>query len=1092
MAAWKGRPLKSVAALDQLTLGNDFILRIAEERSRQAVERAETLATLLAQAHAENEALRAGVGIASGVETRELRTRVAELEADAARQKRELAAAAASNKDSVPSGQLEKVTGELQAAKAAAQLAATAAQVAEALSSERAEALSSERAEVTAQRARIVHLEADLVAKERELAEVMAFNDVATGDTVPLDRHEKAVAELAAERAAREASASALEQANESLSFAQAGASELQGRVAQLDANAAGEEQQLADVIAFNEDSVPSDEHEAVVAELQGELEAHIVAATALQVAEQALSTEQAKATALRSQLAAEKAAVDQAAEDAIAAEEATAAVAAQLEDAENAAAKAARAAEGEAADLQSRLAAAQQASGNTGQQASALLEENLSLRGELREVVEQNEASAQEVQVAMAEAARISLELGDVTAACDALVSEHAQTEEAHSAVSQELELLRVTAQAAEASYEDLLSARISDIEAKVAEIAQLEQVLKAKDDEVGLIMEFGADGALVPMDEHEEIVGGLKQQVADEQAKAAMGASEREAESTREVAALKEAAVLAAMEAQDMERKLTKVRASREDSAAQLEQTKEELADAQKKLARRAKARASGDLEPESEVVMSPVEMKGLAAGMRAFCLEQADDYIAAALGRLVQLGATATEGVFVSTEATCRDLDCVLKLLSDGLITFAACPWRWGGVHRARTGERFPSIFTPVHSTFTQFPFNCQELNETQELAKQDGGRVKYGDLRLGFASCTDVFAVATVTGRWLRTRNDEEPWIPLAMRGHMRELGEEGAAYLAQIDASNVGDDAEADAAAGGEAADFDFEQGFGIARTKQLTHEVCSFVGSLPPRSETVVGPLLCFLRAVDDRASETRMSASNLATVLAPSFISQSSLEPEEAAQAMSADIAFCTLLIRLYEPPAPAPWIVLAKASSSESSDPPLQLAAAEAGWTAQRIEMAQEIRELRDQLGGGARRESTASIASSHHSSVALSEGVPGDDKSKWGNVRAGQALARPAAPAASPSGGFNVLLRAATTEDLTAAGMDSKATMYLLRGKYMLQFINLPLFLGLFCDVYNGRSRYYMELWKDGSKLTGSLRRYSEFDSLRKRCA
>jgi hypothetical protein len=144
-------------------------------------------------------------------------------------------------------------------------------------------------------------------------------------------------------------------------------------------------------------------------------------------------------------------------------------------------------------------------------------------------------------------------LELDDVTAAHDTLKAEHAQTQEAHSAVSKELEQLRSQAAAAEASYEDLLSARISDIEAKVAEIVQLEQALKAKDDEMGVIMEFGADGVLVPMDEHEEIVGTLKQQVADEQAKASMGASEREAESARQVAALKEAAVLAAAEAQN-----------------------------------------------------------------------------------------------------------------------------------------------------------------------------------------------------------------------------------------------------------------------------------------------------------------------------------------------------------------------------------------------------------------------------------------------------------------------------------------------------------------------------------------------------------
>ena len=664
---FKGRPLKSVAALDKLTLGNDFILRIAEERSRQAVERAETLATLLAQAHAENEALRAGVGIASGVETRELRTRVAELEADAARAGRELAEAAAASKDSVPSDRLEEVVGELQAAQAAAQLAATAAQVAEALSSERGEALASERAEVTAQRARIAHIEADLVAKERELAEVMAFNDE-DDDTVPLDRHEKAVADLAAERAAREASASALEQANEALSFAQAGAGELEVRVAQLEAEAAKKEQELADVIAFNEDSVPSDEHEAVVGELQAEREAHTVAATARQDVEQALSAEQAEAATLRSQLATEKATVERAAADRAAAEGATTAVEAQLKDAENAAAKAARAAEGEAADLQSRLAAAQQASGDTGQQASAMLEENLSLRGELREAVEQKEASAQEVEAAMAEAERILLELDDVTAAHDTLKAEHAQTQEAHSAVSKELEQLRSQAAAAEASYEDLLSARISDIEAKVAEIVQLEQALKAKDDEMGVIMEFGADGVLVPMDEHEEIVGTLKQQVADEQAKASMGASEREAESARQVAALKEAAVLAAAEAQEAERKLSEEAAAQVSAnmevqsaiEAELEQTKEQLVDAQKKLSRRAKARASGDLEPESEVMTPPFEMKGLAVGVRAFCIEQADDYLAAAIGRLVQLGATGTEGIFVSTEALCRRFD------------------------------------------------------------------------------------------------------------------------------------------------------------------------------------------------------------------------------------------------------------------------------------------------------------------------------------------------------------------------------------------------------------------------------------------------
>lgn len=647
-SVFKGKPLQSVAALEKLTLGNDFILRIAEERSRQAVERAETLDTLLQQSHAENEALRAGVGIASGVESQELRARIAELQADAVQKDRDLAELAATNKHSVPSAELQKVLGEMQAAQAAAQLAATATRMAEALSSERAEALSSKRAEVTAHRDRIAHLEADIVTKGQELAEVMAFNDVDNGDTVPLEQYEKAVAELAAEHVAHAADR---EQADQALSVAQAGCSELQRCVAQLEADGATKEQELADAIAFSADSVPLDKHETVVGELQAEQKAHAVAAAARQVVEQALSAEQTESAALRSQLAAEKAA----------AEEATTAVKAQLKATESATAKDARAAEGEADDLRSRLAAAQQASGDTGQQASVMLEENLSLRAELREAMEQKESSSKEVEAAMAEVERIMLQLDDASAAHDVLMLEHAQTQELHAEVSQELEQLRVQAAAAEVSYEDLLSARIGDIEAKVAEIAQLKQSLKEQGDEVAMIVEFGMEGVLVPMDEHEETLGVLKQELADEQAKAAMGASEREAQSEREVTALKEAAVLAATEAQDAQQKL------REDSMAQvsatmavqsaieaeLKQTKEQLVEVQGKLARRSKVRASEGLEPESELT-SPVEMTGLARSVRAFCIEQADDFIAAAIGRLVQLGATGTEGIFVSSES------------------------------------------------------------------------------------------------------------------------------------------------------------------------------------------------------------------------------------------------------------------------------------------------------------------------------------------------------------------------------------------------------------------------------------------------------
>ena len=59
-AAEKHRQLKSVAELEKLRLGNDFILRIADELSRQSVERAQEAEDRLAAVQLENARLRAG------------------------------------------------------------------------------------------------------------------------------------------------------------------------------------------------------------------------------------------------------------------------------------------------------------------------------------------------------------------------------------------------------------------------------------------------------------------------------------------------------------------------------------------------------------------------------------------------------------------------------------------------------------------------------------------------------------------------------------------------------------------------------------------------------------------------------------------------------------------------------------------------------------------------------------------------------------------------------------------------------------------------------------------------------------------------
>ena len=1093
------RPLKSVAALEKLTLGNEFILRIAEERSRQSVERAEELAALLAKVQEENALLRAGGGpteTSNSAGTIAMEIRIAQLEAEAAAKDQELqdviAFHAEDDANTVALEQHERVATELATERAAREsaasardeleaalsleqaetaalqsrlsseqaTAASAAASAEAAAAEAAAAAGTELAEAqdaAAKAARVAEgemadmqarlaaaqqasdgtdeaaasmleeslalrgelreamesreadsrkLEAALAAAERAESEV--GNLKAVRDALKTEHDEvqaahaqgcKEVEELRSDLGDAAAAAEATAATNAELVAAQdtaakaakiteAEAAALRASVVQLEAEAAAKDQELQDVIAFHAEddanTVALEQHERVATELATERAARESAASARDELEAALSLEQAETAALQSRLSSEQATAASAAASAeAAAAEAAAAAGTELAEAQDAAAKAARVAEGEMADMQARLAAAQQASDGTDEAAASMLEESLALRGELREAMESREADSRKLEAALAAAERAESEVGNLKAA------------------------------------------QVSALETHAAHIAQLEATVKDKDEEMAVLMEFNES---VPMDEHEQVTSELRQAV-DARATAETAATTQQAENESQAQRL-----------QTQQEQLEAGEIARSALEEELETVRAELAQAEKKNSRKRRAA----LEPESEV-SSPLDLKaagggsgsgGGAAGVRAFCIEQADDYIAAAIGRLVQLGATGTEGIFrvPGSADECAELE--------------------------------------------------HELEETQEQARQEGGEVRYGDLRLGFASCVDVFAIATVTSRWLRARNEEEAWIPATMRTEMQELSTEGAAYLTQTDASAIGEDAEADAEAA-VADGSDWSEGIGIAKTKELTHDICRFVSKLPERSERVVAPLLCFLRAVDDHASETKMNASNLATVLTPSLISQQDLAPEEAAQVMATEITFCTLLIRLYEPPPPSPWLVLGAPSLSQE---PLQLAAAEAGWTAQRIELAAEIRDLRDQLALGAaagmaagtRRSSVASVASSHHSSV-LAEGIPPSGSSGstptagaaaaaggargWNSLRAAERVAAsgPRAPGgAAPSGGFNVLVRVATEEDLAAAGVAASNT-----------------------------TLYHLELWKEGNKITSTLRRYSEFDALRKRC-
>eukprot|EP01043_Picozoa_sp_COSAG02_P001493 COSAG02_NODE_32_length_50374_cov_46.674013_7_plen_992_part_00 len=964
------RPLKSVAELEKLRLGNDFILRVAEELSRQSVERAQEAEEQLAAVQLDNARLRerdggaAGTaGAAGGADTAEAQARIERLEA-------QLAAKAQDASATVPLDQHERTLEDLAEQRKAHDSAVSAREEAE-------EALRSEQAEAATLQARLLSEQA---AAEKSVADVSGAAEAASN----------VEAELVA---AREDLAKAARAAEGDMQDMQREAAAQQARINSLTADLEAKEQEVNDIMAFHDEAeantVPLDQHERTLEDLAEQRKAHDSAVSAREEAEEALRSEQAEAATLQARLLSEQAAVEKSVADVAGAVETASNMEAELVAAREDLAKAARAAEGDMQDMQARLTAAQQASDGTDEAAAAMLEESLQLRGELREAAELREASSREFEAAAAAAQRVESEFGDLSAAHALLKTEHSEAKRAHAQSCDEGDELRN--ELAEAARQQ--AARSTELEARVAHIVELEAAAKAKDEELATWMEFSNDS--VTVDEHEQVTSELREAIearAAAEAEAAMQRTENE------------------LQAQQLEEHRVQVEdtnAARDALQKELEKLREDLAQAQERISRRRRA----TLEPESEVSSALVlNSAGSGDSVRAFCIENADGYIAASIGRLAQLGATSTEGVF-----------------------------------RVSGG-----------------PGECEalleELSETQAEAGREHGEVRYGDLRKAFASCTDVFAIATVTSRWLREKNEQEPWIPSAMRAEVAQLNKDGATFLAQTDASAIGEDAEADAQQA--ASETDWSEEIGIAKTKQLTHDVCRFVGKLPQRSERVVAPLLCFLRAMDDHASETKMNASNLATVISPSLISDPGIEPQEAAEALAADISFCTLLIRLYEPPPPAPWLVLAAPALSQE---PLQLAAAEASWTAQRIELDKENRKLRDQLtmdSGASAMPGTrrSSVASSTHSS-AFAEGVPP------GSTLTDVAAAKRAAghlAASKPSGGFTVLLRVATDEDLANA------------------------------DTKKGTSYFHLELWKDGNKITSTHRRYSEFEALRKRCA
>ena len=116
-AAVMARPqLKSVAELEKLRQGNDFILRIAEELSRPFVERAQEAEARLAAVQREHAQLREGGGNA---DTAEWQARIKQLEA-------EVEAKGQGASGTVPLDQHERLVEELAAERNAHRSAVSA------------------------------------------------------------------------------------------------------------------------------------------------------------------------------------------------------------------------------------------------------------------------------------------------------------------------------------------------------------------------------------------------------------------------------------------------------------------------------------------------------------------------------------------------------------------------------------------------------------------------------------------------------------------------------------------------------------------------------------------------------------------------------------------------------------------------------------------------------------------------------------------------------------------------------------------------------------------------------------------------------
>eukprot|EP01043_Picozoa_sp_COSAG02_P008875 COSAG02_NODE_291_length_25510_cov_9.433828_21_plen_552_part_01 len=456
--------LKSVAELDKLQLGNDFILRIAEELSRQSVERAQEAEDQLAAVQLENARLREGGGAAASVDgagTAEAQARIEHLEAQLAEKGQDASG-------TVPLDQHERTLEDLASQRQAHNSAVSACEEAE-------EALRAEQAEVATLQARLLSEQAALEKSVADAADAVGATSVA--------ETELAQAREEAARAARAAEGNMQDMQREAAAH--------QARINTLATDLEAKEQEVNDIMAIYDEAdantVPLDQHERTLEDLASQRQAHNSAVSACEEAEEALRAEQAEVATLQARLLSEQAALEKSVADAADAVGATSVAETELAQAREEAARAARAAEGNMQDMEARLAAAQQANNGTDEAAAAMLEETLQLRSKLREAAELRDATSREFEAATAEARRVKSELGDLSAAHALLQTEHSEATQAHAQSCDEGEELRN--ELAEATRQQ--AAQSSELEARVAHIVDLEAAAERKDNEFATWMD-------------------------------------------------------------------------------------------------------------------------------------------------------------------------------------------------------------------------------------------------------------------------------------------------------------------------------------------------------------------------------------------------------------------------------------------------------------------------------------------------------------------------------------------------------------------------------------------------------------------------